>query len=35
MVNIVKFCLENYNLQEHKENLNITTRHENQEAFIL
>ena len=30
MVNIVKFCLENYKFQEHRDNLKVITRFENQ-----
>ena len=33
MVDIVKFCLENNNLEEHRNNLKIITRYENQETI--
>ncbi len=34
-VDIVKFCLENFNSQEHRDNLKIITRFENQEISII
>ena len=34
IVPIVKFCLENYSLNEHKENMKIITRFENQMTKI-
>ena len=35
MINIVKFCLENYKIQEHRDNLRILTRFENQEELYI
>jgi hypothetical protein len=35
MVEIVKFCLDNFNLQEHRENLKVITRYENQEVLSM
>ena len=35
MVEIVKFCLDNFNLQEHRENLKVITRYENQEVLSV
>ena len=30
MINLIKFCLENFHLKEHRENLKVMTRFENQ-----
>ncbi len=35
MINIVKFCLENYKIQEHRDNLKVLTRFENQEELYI
>jgi hypothetical protein len=34
MVEIVKFCLENYGLKEHKDNIKVITNFENQENVM-